>query len=163
MLSTQSESESQQIPVHISSHRSSKASHLARIPVIKVIRRNNLVLQSINLPVILNINPRSVYNKAEEFSLLIEQYSADVICVSESWERENLPLDQLLQLDNYEVISNVKQRDFQGGKPAILVNTQKYFVKKICPDPVTVPVGVEAVWCLITHKGSSSNKQCADI
>ena len=129
-----------------------------RIPVRRVIRRNNLVLQSVNLPVIININPRSLYNKSDEFSLSLEQYSADVICVSESWERENMPLDQLLKLDNYEIITNVKQRDFRGGKPAILVNTQKYIVKKICPDPVTVPDGVEAVWCLVSHKRSSSNK-----
>ena len=153
VLSTQNESESQRIPVFISTHRQSKVSHSVRIPVRRVIRRNNLVLQSINLPVIINLNPRSVYNKTEEFSLLLEQYSADVICVSESWERENMPLDQLLQLDNYEIISNVKQREFKGGKPAILVNTQKYLVKKICPDPVTVPVGVEAVWCLIFLPG----------
>ena len=138
VLSTQNESESQQIPVFISTHRQSKVSHSARIPVRRVIRRNNLVLQSINLPVIINLNPRSVYNKTEEFSLLLEQYSADAICVSESWERENMPLDQLLQLDNYEIISNVKQREFKGGKPAILVNTQKYrmfctcFSKRIC-------------------------------
>ena len=91
----------------------------------------------------MNINPRSIYNKNEEFSLLLEQYSADIITMSESWDRDDLPLEQLLQLDNYEVISNVKQREFKGGKPAILVNTQKYIVKRICPDPITVPVGVE--------------------
>ena len=54
--------------------------------------------------------------------------------MSESWERENLPLEKLLQLENYEIISNVKQREFKGGKPAILVNTQKFLVKRICPD-----------------------------
>ena len=129
-----------------------------RRPVRKTIKRNNLVLQSVNLPVIMNINPRSIYNKSDEFSLLLEQYSADIICMSESWERENLSLDQLLQLDNYEVISNVKQREFKGGKPAILVDTSKYIVKRICPDPITVPVGVEAVWCLVTPKRISSNK-----
>ena len=31
-------------------------------------------------------------------------------------------------------------------------------VKRICPDPITVPVGVEAVWCLVTPKGATSNK-----
>ena len=106
----------------------------------------------------MNINPRSIYNKSEEFSLLLDQYSADIVCMSESWERENLTLDQLLKLDNYEIISNVKQRDFKGGKPAILVNTQKFIVKRICPDPITVPVGVEAVWCLVTPRGNTSNK-----
>ena len=154
-----SEGESQPIPVHISNGR--KFAGLAserREPVRKTLKRNNLVLQSINLPTITNINPRSIYNKNEEFSLLLEQYSADIITMSESWDRDNLPLEQLLQLDNYEVISNVKQREFKGGKPAILVNTQKYIVKRISPDPITVPVGVEAVWCLVTPKKRTSDK-----
>ena len=43
------------------------------------------------------------------------------------------------------IITNVKQRDFKGGKPAIMVISNKFIVKKLCPDPITVPVGVEAV------------------
>jgi hypothetical protein len=58
----------------------------------------------------------------------------------------------LLQLENYRVISNVKQRDFKGGKPAIIINEEKYHIKALCPEPITVPIGVEAVWALITHK-----------
>ena len=83
-----------------------------RKPVRQIIRRNNLILQSVNLPVIMNLNPRSVYNKGDELSLLIEQYSADVICISESWERENLPLEQFLQLDNFEIIKLAKMEFF---------------------------------------------------
>ena len=97
-----------------------------RLPIRKTIRRNNIILQSMDLPVIMNINPRSIYNKTDEFSLLLDQYQADVITMSESWERDNLPLDELLNLDNYKILSNVKQRGFKGGKPAILVNKEKY-------------------------------------
>ena len=123
-----------------------------RLPIRKTIRRNNITLQSMDLPVIMNINPRSIYNKTDEFSLLLDQYQADVITMSESWERDNLPLDELLNLDKYKILSNVKQRDFKGGKPAILVNEEKYFVKSLCPEPITVPVGVECVWALLTPK-----------
>ena len=83
------------------------------MPVRKTLRRSNVVLQAMELPVVLNINPRSIYNKTEDFKLLVEQYEGDVICISESWERDNLPLSQLLQIDNYRVISNVKQRDLK--------------------------------------------------
>ena len=118
-----------------------------------------MVLQSMELPVVMNINPRSFYNKTEEFQLLLEQYQADVICISESWERSNLPLKELLDLDNFDIISNVKQRDFKGGKPAILVNNKKYHVKSLCLDPVTVPIGVECVWSLITPKNCSTRSR----
>ena len=50
------------------------------------------------------------------------------------------------------------RRDFKGGNPAILINKQKYIVKRICPDPICVPVGVEAVWALITPRKSTSQK-----
>ena len=80
-----------------------------------------------NLPVVVNLNPRSIYNKTEDFKLLLDQYDADIVSISESWERENLTLKDLLQLgDDYEVISNVKQRDFPGGKPALVIKRTNF-------------------------------------
>ena len=77
-LSENSESESCHengaiIPVHISTARPVKSafSHRGK-PVRKTVRRNNVILQSISLPVVMGINPRSLYNKTEEFSLLLE-------------------------------------------------------------------------------------------
>ena len=90
--------------------------------------------------------------------MMLDQYSADILCMSESWEKENQPLEELLDLPNYQIITNVKQRDFKGGTPAILVNRNKFIVKKLCPDPITVPIGVEAVWALVTPKKPSCNK-----
>ena len=143
------------IPVLVSDVRTSFPKPEVRQPVRKSVRRNNLVLQSVSLPTVMNINPRSIYNKSEEFPLLLEQYEADIICMSESWEQKDKSLEQLLDLPNYQIITNVRQRDFKGGKPAILVNENKFIVKKLCPEPVTVPIGVEAVWALVTPK-----KQC---
>ena len=146
----------QNIPVVISSQRNiCQSMDSVRQPVRQTIKkRRNVVLQSVELPVFMNLNPRSIYNKTDDFKLLVDQYEADVICISESWEREDLTLKELLNLENFEVFTNVKQRDFMGGKPAIVVNTQKYDVKPLCPDPITVPVGVEAVWVLIMPKSS---------
>ena len=142
-----------QIPVHISEHRKRMDNkYEARIPIRKALKRNNTVLQAIDLPIVMNINPRSIYNKADEFKILLEQYEADVVTISESWERDNFSLEQLLQLENYRVITNVKQREFKGGKPFILINDEKYHIKELCSEPITVPIGVEAVWALLTFK-----------
>ena len=111
----------------------------------------------------MNLNPRSIYNKCEEFPILLEQYEVDVVCMSETWERENLTLDQVLNVENFEIISNVKQREFRGGKPAILVNKDKFYVKRLCPDPITVPIGVEAVWVLISPKVRNPRNQIKHI
>ena len=71
--------------------------------------------QALNLPVLCNINPRSIYNKSDEFQTLVKEEDLDVIFISESWEREYLPLDQLIDLEDHTVISNVYQRDGVEG------------------------------------------------
>ena len=109
----------------------------------------------------MNINPRSCYGKSKELGQIITQYSASLICISESWSRENLPLQELVQIEGFEVVTNVKQRSGRGGKPALLVDTRQFHVIKLCPNPITVPVEVEAVWVLIkpkqTHKQNKNN------
>ena len=109
-------------------------------------------MKSLHLSVILNINPRSIYNKEDDFALLVEQYEADIICLSVSWERPNLNLKEVLKIENFEIISNVQQRVFQGGKPSILINKEKFSVKELCPNPIAVPSGVEAVRYLVVPK-----------
>ena len=62
----------EKIPVQISQCRTrAKFNFEVRIPVRKTLRRNNVVLQAIELPVVMNINPRSIYNKADQFKLLM--------------------------------------------------------------------------------------------
>ena len=162
VLTNRSQESANHIPVHISANRSevfrSPELNDRGKPVRATLRRDNRIIQSINLPVVININPRSIYNKCEEFSLLIEQYGASVICMSESFERENMPLQQLLDLEDYEIISMVKRRDFKGGNPAILIKKDKFIIKKICPDPVSVPVGVEAIWAIISPRTNNTKK-----
>ena len=147
----------QSIKVHITYDRKKPVKSEFRKPVRKILKRNNVVLQALELPVVMNLNPRSLYEKTDDLKLIIEQYQVDVVFVSESWERENLPLEQLIQIENFEIISTVKKRDFRGGNPALIINTEKYHVKKLCPDPITVPVGVEAIWALISPKTESYN------
>ena len=72
------------IPVHISDRIKAKNEYSEkRKPFLKTIKRNNLLIECINLPSIMNINPRSIYNKSEEFAQLVEQYDSQIICMSE--------------------------------------------------------------------------------
>ena len=54
--------------------------------------------------------------------------------MSESWERENKSLKEIINIDGYEIISNTSQRKGCGGRPAIFANTKKSEVK----DPYRV-------------------------
>ena len=97
----------------------------------KVIKRDNKVIQALNLPTISNLNPRPVYNKTNEFHTFVEQEEIDLLFMSESWEREHLTLDEIIKLENHTIISNVSQRTGTGGRPAIFADHTKYEVQNI--------------------------------
>ena len=105
----------------------------------------------------MNINPRSAYNKAKEFVTMVEQYQSSLIFMSESWERIQEPLETIINIDGYKVYTAVNPRSFRGGKPAIIVNEEKFHVQNLSPDPITVPHGVEAAWVLLTPKFAKPN------
>ena len=152
------------IPVHISQREPKLNSYDSdRTSVKKVIKRNNLALKAIDVPSVMNINPRSVYNKVNEFSTLVEEYQSDLIFMSETWDRVSQPLENVIQIEGYRVITAVNPRNFKGGKPALIINEDKFFIKPLNPDPITVPDGVEAVWALVTPKNSKPNNQFSHI
>ena len=92
-------------------------------------KMSNKQIQALDLPKLCNINPRSCYNKAEELVTFVKEESLDLIFTSESWERENLPLQELLKLEDHTVISNVNQRVGVGGRPALIVNKKNLMYK----------------------------------
>ena len=117
----------------------------------------------LNLPSFCNINPRSLYNKLSEFHTFVEQEELDCIFISESWERLDLPLTEVIKLKDFEIISNAFQRPNIGGRPAILVNRSKFDVQNLTNTVIHIPWGVEAVWCVITPKNVSQSCQVQKI
>ena len=82
---------------------------------LKVMQISSKVYQALKLPKELNVNPRSLYNKKNAFVTFIEEENKDLPCISESFEHENLPLEKLIEIENYKTISNVYQRKGKGG------------------------------------------------
>ena len=111
------------------------------------------------LPVIANLNPRNIYNKADEFKTMIDQLDISLCFMSESWDRDYLGLENVIKMDGFRIIKNVLQRRGKGGIPALIVSEKNYHIKELCPKVITVPPNVEAVWALLTPKagGSRSN------
>ena len=131
------------------------------------IKRNNKLLEASNLPVVLNLNPRSLYNKQTEFCTLIEQTEATLCCISETWDRSHYGggalISDLIQIEGYRWVKNVVQRNRKGGKPAILASEKDYYIKALSPDIITVPINVEAVWILMTPKHRSAQSRIKHI
>ena len=127
------------------------------------IKRCNKTSQALNLPKVLNLNPRSIYNKVVEYVNFVQEEEVDLTCISESWERGNQPLNEILSMEDYEIISNVFQRKGIGGRPAIIANKKKYEVENLTQSVISVPWGVEAVWAILTPKNSTTASQIQKI
>ena len=76
--------------------------------------------------------------------------------MSESWERESESLDKIIQLEDYQIISNVHQRLGRGGRPALIINTLKYHVDNLTNTLISIPWGIEITWAMLTPKQATS-------
>jgi hypothetical protein len=72
--------------------------------------------------------------------------------MSESWEHEHLTLKEVIKIEDYKAISNVFQRNGQGGRPAIIADSKKFEVENITQTSLNIPWGVEAVWAVLTPR-----------
>ena len=126
-------------------------------------KKNNRVAQALDLPTLCNLNPRSIYNKIDEFNTFVKEEQVDVVFLSESWERDYLTLDQIIQLEDHTVISNVSQRTGMGGRPAIVANKEKFHIQNLTNTLIQIPWGVEAVWCVLTPKNVTHDSKVQKI
>ena len=113
-------------------------------------------MSATEVPTCRNLNPRSIYNKVIEFITLIKEEQVHCVFLSESWERPEFNLSQLINIEDYRVISNPHQRHGIGGRRALIVNTKFYHVKNSTNTLITIPWGCEAVWALLTPKNVTS-------
>ena len=112
----------------------------------------NKVKEALVLPTCMNLNPRSIYNKAKEFVTFVKEQAIHCIFLSESWERPEFTLSELIQLEDFTVISNPHQRLGVGGRPALVINTKHYYVRNLTNSLIEIPWGVEATWAILTPK-----------
>ena len=111
-----------------------------------------------NLPIVANINPRSLYGKENELKTFIEEHAIDCTFLSETWERLNFPLENLLEMEGYQVISNPYQRTGRGGRPALIIKKENYLIKNLTNTVIDIPWGIEAIWVLLTPKNNKGNE-----
>ena len=115
-------------------------------------KRTLKVLQASSLPLVSVLNARSIYNKKDSFKTLLHELGIEAAIVSESWEREDLSLEDLLQMDDYKVHSykrsKVKANRQPGGCCAIVYNERRFIATKL---DIFVPNGVEACLLVLKH------------
>ena len=77
--------------------------------------------------------------------------------ISESWERPEDPLENVLKMDGYQVISNPFARKQVGGKPALVISTDIFTVENPNQSLIKIPWGCEIVWSILTPKHANSS------
>ena len=87
-----------------------------------------------------------MYNKIKEFHTFVNEEEIDLVFMSESWEREEQTLHDIIKLKDHEIISNVYQRKGKGGRPAIIVNKNKFIVQNLTNTTINIKWGVEVVY-----------------
>ena len=92
---------------------------------------SNKVHEALVLPTCMNPNPRSIYNKVNQFITFVKEHSIKCIFLSESWKRPEFNLAELINIEDFTVISNPHQRKGMGGRPALVINTQHYYVRNL--------------------------------
>jgi len=69
------------------------------------IKQNQTLAEASNLPVLVTLNRRSLYNKLEQFYTLIEQIEAGMCFISETWDRSHrkkaVMLSDCIEIEGY--------------------------------------------------------------
>ena len=119
----------------ITGNRPEKVSNNSRIPVRKILRRDNKGQLSISLPAIAVYNHRSIWKKISNFATEFNNMGIGVSLLSEIWEKKGkgkhqYKLQELLELKGIKCLSTPRLNKIGGGT-AITVNNEKYIIKEI--------------------------------
>ena len=66
-------------------------------------------------------------------------------------------------MDGFKLGKNVDQRERRGGKPILLLNSEKQFITELCPNIITVAAELEVTWAIITPKTQCGNSKLKKI
>ena len=118
----------------------------------------------------MNLNPRSIYNKIDEFVTFVEEEDIDLIFMSESHERayptelgKSQTLKDIIVMEDFVVIHNPSQREGKCGRPALVINTKKFKVKDLTNTEIEIPKGLEIVWASITPQNATRTSKIKEI
>ena len=126
--------------------------------------------QSIHLTKVVNLNPRSIYNKIDEFVIFVEEEDINLVFMSESHERayptkmgKSQTLQEIIHIENFVIINNPHQREGKCGRPALVINSSKFNVKDLTNTEKAIPKGVEIVWASLTPKNVTRSSKIQEI
>ena len=139
---------SSSIPVIISSRTSSTHRTQSRPSFNRHIRRDNNLLEALNLPAFTVYNMRSLWSKVNNLGEDIIERDLDISFLSEVWEKKENVLhksciEELLELKGISYISTPRPGTRRGGGTAIAACPKRFSLVKL---NIEIPTSVEVVW-----------------
>ena len=142
------------IPVHISSRTDSVHLGDKRSCFNRNVKKDNRLLEAVNLPAFTVYNMRSLWSKINNLAEDIIERSVDISFLSEIWEKkENLKhqasIEELLELKGIQYISTPRPGLKRGGGTAIAACPNLFSLVKL---HIEIPHSLEVVWGLLRPK-----------
>ena len=145
---------SSSIPVVVSSRTSFLPQLERRACFNRHIRKDNNLLEALNLPAFTVYNMRSLWSKVNSLGEDIIERDVAISFLSEVWEKKENVLHQsciqeLLELKGISYISTPRPGTRRGGGTAIAACPKKFSLVKL---NIEIPNSVEVVWGLLRPK-----------
>ena len=110
--------------------------------------------QSSNLPLCLLFNARSVFNKSENLTEMLQQIGPDICIISETFERERKRLDSILNSRQFKSVSYFRKNRAPGGGCAVIYNETRFSVTNL---GIAAQEEIECCWALFVPKSQDNN------
>ena len=118
------------------------------------IRKDNKLIEALNLPAFTVYNMRSLWSKINNLAEDIIERAVDISFLSEVWEKKENPkhqscIEEMLELKGISYISTPRPGARRGGGTAIAACPEKFSLVKL---HIEIPRSVEVVWGLLRPK-----------
>ena len=115
---------------------------------VEILNRNR------NQTSIAHLNAQSLISTFDEFSVMMDKYRFDVVCVTETWFTDSVELENYVQIPGYELIKNSRSK-CKGGGAAIYIQDHLEF--KTRTDIINIDTSIEHAWVEVKGKNKNSS------
>ena len=113
-----------------------------------------IINQHRNHTSVAHINAQSLVSTFTEFSVMMDKYKFDIVCVTETWFTDSVHLDNYVQIPGYELEKNNRSKA-RGGGVAIYVQENLNYTPR--QDIINLDSELEHVWIEVKGKNKNSS------
>ena len=120
----------------------------------------NILDEHRNHTSVAHINAQSIFSTFNEFSLMVNTYNFDVICVTETWMKDSVAQKDYIQIPGYNPVMRPREEkrpndeEKRGGGVGIYLKENISFKER--RDLSKIDPSLETLWCEVRGKNKNS-------